>query len=159
MRKLALVLILLTSCASIPIKQRATQSLAGTQQLLIAAQDAERQLCNAAAYAKDPAAPITTCEGPSAAAVQLTTERHRAIARALAQAFDAHVMASVALQAWRAGDPVPTGLSEITAAVREALAVVRQLLPGSSETTLIANRLIEATLQAETAIAALKGER
>jgi hypothetical protein len=119
-----LFVILASGCASLPVKERAVQTLNATQNTLGQIQDTERRLCNAAEYAVSPSTPIKACAGPLADATMLTTERHQRIAAALSKAFDAQIKAAVVLRAWRAGDPVPSTLPDILDALASVAAVV-----------------------------------
>jgi hypothetical protein len=146
--------VLLTSgCASLPVKERAVQTLNATQTTLANVQDTERRLCNANAYAAAPSAPIKACAGPLADATMLTTERHQRIAAALSKAFDAQIKASVVLRAWKAGDPPPATLPDILDALEAVAGVVKELAPNSElfrelDTILQARRDLEALAEA-----------
>lgn len=109
--------ILLTACASVPIKQRVSQAHQVAHQALVTLDDAERRLCQPV-----PAA-TNTCGNPVAASLGLTNAKHQDFSRRLAAAFAADAKAGVAIVAWRAGDPVPTDLSTLFRDVQD-LAVV-----------------------------------
>lgn len=113
-----------SGCASVPIKEKMVTGLQVSETLLAQAQDTERFLCSPET---SPGVPIQSCQGATATAAGLTTEKHRAISAALATAFAAQGQAAIAMQAWRSGDPVPTTLPALAQAVKEALQVVRQL--------------------------------
>jgi hypothetical protein len=125
--KLALVLVLLgglTACASVPVKQKATQTLTTAETLLGQAQDTERALCS---LTQNPAEPITHCDNPVANLVGLTDATHQQIARAFFVAFNDQSKAATALLAWQAGQPVPTSLTQLVADVTATLSVVKSL--------------------------------
>ena len=131
----------LSGCASLPAKEKAVESLQATEVALGAAQDAERALCNPTAAASAPTAPIVDCTGGASTAIGLTNARHQQIATALVKAFDAQAKAAVALRAWKAGDPVPTTVTDISTDAAAALAVVRQLLTTNPQVTDIIAKL------------------
>ncbi len=124
------VLALSIGCASLPVKQKAVDSLQTTETILEQAQSIERQLCNPTLAAQTPPVPITTCTGPTATTIQLTDAKHQQIAAALSTAFGLQIKATTALQAWRSGDPPPADLVALQADVKEALGVVTGLVQG-----------------------------
>jgi hypothetical protein len=144
------------ACASLPVKERAVQTLNATQNTLANIQDTERRLCNAAEYDASPTTPIKACAGPLADATMLTTERHQRIAAALSKAFDAQIKASVVLRSWRAGDPVPATLPDIMDALETVTEVVRELAPNSDLFREL-DTILQARRELEELVAALKG--
>jgi len=147
----------LSACASLPPKEKATRGLGITETILGQAQDIERQLCNPALAAQTPPPVITHCEGDLAAKVNLTDERHKSFAQALSNAFGLQIKAATALQAWRAGDPPPADLSGLQTNIQEALTVVRQLAPASPRVQDLIGRLQEIIDTIVTAINDLRG--
>lgn len=135
-RALSLVgIVLLVACASLPVKQKALVGLQTTETALASAQDFERSLCSPTQAATN--GPVTHCDGPNAATIGLTDAVHRTIAGALAKAFRAQEDAAIALQAWQAGQPTPSSVSELQADIDLALTTAKQLLTSPSQQQLI----------------------
>lgn len=133
-----LVLLLVSACASMPVKQKAVLSLQSVQVALGAAQDLER-----AAYQQQ------TIPG-------LTADRHKVISQAFVVAFDTQIKTAMVLQAWKAGDPVPTSLSQLHAAATDVLTLVSQLVTNASQKDLVA-RAQEALDHIAAVVALLQG--
>lgn len=133
MRRLivALVLVASSSCASVPLKQRAVLSLQASANALDASHVAERQLCSPTA---DVTMPIARCDGAAAMTIGLTDARHLALARLYSRAFDAHDKAATALIAWRAGEPKPATLTEYQTAINDIIALLVQFMPSGQPT-------------------------
>ncbi len=135
MKKIALGLVVIlafvAACASLPIKQQAVQGLQASELALEAAHHAERALCSPTAIQT---APITHCDGPAAAAIGLTDDRHRQIARLFSQAFDAEIKAATALMLWRAGEPWPADLIGYQRVIADLLSGISHILPSTERT-------------------------
>jgi hypothetical protein len=116
---LAVAASLSASCASVPLKQKAVLTVQASQAALGIVDDAEM-----AAYA---------LQAPG-----LTADRHRAFSRALSDAYAVQIKLATALQAWRAGEPVPASLDALLADAQQAWDVVTKLEPGVPQTDLIA---------------------
>lgn len=101
------------ACASLGPKEQATEYVQAVHFAIGQAQDVEISLFEAG-----------TVPG-------LTRERHVAYHRALSKAFDAEIRTVTALDAWRAGDPVPSTIPEIATAATEALSVVQAIGPAA----------------------------
>ena len=146
------------ACASLAPKQKATTALQGTEAALGATQDAERRLCDPDRAAVTPPVAITDCVGPAAAAIGLTSAKHRQVAAALALAFTAQARVSAALQAWRAGDPEPQGLAAVGTAAQEALTALGTLTAGvNPQVTALLQRLQGIVASVNQARAAFQG--
>lgn len=137
-------------CASLPVKQRAVNSLQASELALEAAWDAERAICSPAAT---PTTPLTQCDGAVAAAVGLTFAQHQAIDRQFSTAFGGIDTAQTALKAWRAGDPVPTTLLNYQTALHDVLTAVAAILPKTAAPVTKVQQAIDEAAQ----IAALIG--
>lgn len=95
------------ACASLPVKEQAVKTTQTAEIALGAAQDFER-----ATFA-------------SGTAPWLTVERHQAISRAFSTAFGTQVKLAIALDAWRAGDPKPADIDQLTKDVNDTLKVIQ----------------------------------
>lgn len=156
MKRFILIGLLVASagCASLPVKQQATEKLVATERLLATAQDTERALCSPTA---DKSKPITHCDGSVAATVGLTDARHQATASAFAIAFTAQVKAATALRAWKAGDPPPTDVATLSADITAALTLAKQL-SGSPDVQKIATTLQQAIDTVTAVLSSLGGK-
>jgi len=112
------VLSMAVACASLPLKQRVSQTHQTVREAIVAVDEAERLLCGPM-----PAPNENRCASPTAAAIGLTDAKHQAISRTLAQAYEADVRVGAAIVAWRAGDPPPADLDALLARAQETLSV------------------------------------
>lgn len=110
--------IVLSACASVPLKQKATLGLQAAHTAVGTAQDTERAL-----YAAKTAG--------------LTPEKHGQIAKLFEVYFGAEEKVAVALLAWRAGDPTPADLPTAMRALRDALNLAGQLTAGADRQSLV----------------------
>ncbi len=117
-----------TACASLPLKQKAVVSLQASETALEASHDAERLLCSPTS---NQALPIKTCDGPTAASIGLTTAKHQELARIFSKAFDTEIKAATVLKAWRAGDPPPASVTEYQRDVNAVLILVSHMIPNA----------------------------
>lgn len=113
--------IAISACASLPIKQRVSQTHQAAHQALVLVDDAERTLCQPA-----PAAP-NTCSNPAAATIGLTDAKHQALSRQLAEAYAVDAKVGAAVIAWRAGDPVPSDLQTLLTYATQILSTANTL--------------------------------
>jgi hypothetical protein len=118
---LILALATLVACASIPVKQRVSNTHQAMHQALVLVDDAERTLCQPV-----PAA-TNHCGNPAAASIGLTDEKHQAFSRQLAAAYDVDVKVGAAVIAWRAGDPVPSDLQTLLSYATQILQTANTL--------------------------------
>src|SRR5688500_11282862 len=118
----ALLSLGISACASMGAKDRAIYTHQSTQTHLEVVQDTERRLCNPAAFEADPSAPILECTGPVAAGIGLTTEKHRAFAGHMRNAYAAQIRLGSILMLWKPGAPVPVELTTLESQVTSALA-------------------------------------
>jgi hypothetical protein len=116
----------MASCASVPIKERISDSHQLVRTAITAFDDAEIALC-----APDPAK-VNHCTSPQAATIGLTDARHQAISRALADAYTKDKLVSAAIIAWKAGDPKPATLDELLKDATDALTAAQAALPGNA---------------------------
>lgn len=108
---LALALIAAAACAHPSLKTTTVVTLQTTLAATGSAQDFE-----VAAYnAKLPG---------------LTDQAHLAISQAFVKIFDVQGKAAVAVDNWRAGDPVPADLTTYVQDITDALATAKQAAPG-----------------------------
>ena len=146
MRRLILVILLASACASLPPRDRAVKGLQFVDSQLSAFQDAERRVCNEAEYSKAVAAgnkltaAITTCTGPLSEASKLTTETHQKIAGLLAEAFKLQQKAVLVLQALSANDPVPSELNDLLSKAQSIATIVAGLAGTSTQQSLATGR-------------------
>ena len=133
MRKVLLLLVFVVSsaCASLPAKQTAVVTLQASETALEAAHNSERALCNPAA---DKTKAVTHCEGPAAAQLGLTDDRHVQLAKAFSKAFDTEIKAATVLKALPANGTAPASLAEYQADLNAILALVSGIFPSTSET-------------------------
>jgi hypothetical protein len=118
------------ACASAPIKQQAVVTLGASERALEAAHDAERLLCNPGA---DQTTVITTCNGPGADLVKLTSEKHVQLAGLFSKAFATEILAAKSLQAWRSGEPAPSSIADYQRDINAILSAVVSLLPEAKD--------------------------
>jgi hypothetical protein len=104
---LILALATLVACASVPIKQRVSDTHQAVHQALVLVDDAERTLCQPIQ------ATPNRCGNAAAASIGLTDEKHQALSRQLADAYAVDAKVGAAVIAWRAGDPVPSDLETL----------------------------------------------
>lgn len=119
---LLLVALVLSACASVPVKQKVSASHQTLRQAIVAVDDAERLLC-----APKPAPLSHECGNPVAATLGLTNEKHQALSRALARAYEYDVKTGAAIVAWRAGDPVPSEIGQLMTYAQEVLVTANTL--------------------------------
>jgi hypothetical protein len=161
----ALILALaLTGCASLPARQKAVQSTQAVDFALSTFQDAEWRLCNATAYqsfltaGRSLTAAVTACAGPEAEAAALTTAKHQAINRQLAEAFGLQKKIVVLLQGWQQGQPPPADLNELMTRSQSFLDMVKTLATTDQQKKLIS--LGETVLvEVQKIVAAIQGGR
>jgi hypothetical protein len=105
----------IAGCASLPAKQKATLTLQSVETALGTAQDLER--ANHTALGLDaPATPAEAklCTAPASMLVLPPNPTHHQVLGCLfAVAFDGQNKASIALQAWQAGQTPPTFVAEL----------------------------------------------
>lgn len=129
MKRLILVLALtFTACASLPVKQKAVIGLQASETALEGAHNIERSLC----FVTPSTESGGHCTNPQAAAVKLSDATHQKLATIFAKAFAIEIKAAIALQAWQAGQPVPTDVAGYQAAIQDALVTAKQLDPAAS---------------------------
>jgi hypothetical protein len=120
----AAVLVGAAACASVPVKQRVSESHQSVRQSIVAVDDAERAICA-------PAVPNTNhCTNPAAVTVGLTDAKHQAFSNDLAQAYAYDEKAGAAIIAWHAGDPVPSDVTQLLTYAQRALAEATALGDG-----------------------------
>ena len=126
MKRLVLVLALVASaaCASISVKQKAVVGLQASETALESAHDIERSLC----FVNPATESGGHCTNPLAASFKLTDASHQKAASLFSKAFAGQIKIGVALQAWRAGDPAPSGVAEYQRDVTDILAVAQTLI-------------------------------
>jgi hypothetical protein len=134
----AVVLVLVSACAHLSVKQQLTVGLQGVETALGAAQDVER-----AAY-------------QSHAFPDLTAKVHGDVSASFVKAFSAVITSGQALKVWRAGDPVPTTLVELQKDVDETLALVASVAPKQSAVVVKAQAVADEVLQV---LALVKGAK
>jgi hypothetical protein len=127
---IASVCLFAISCASLPIKQQAVVSLQASELALESSHNLERSLC---APSANQAEAITTCNGPNAVTLGLTTERHQQLAAIYSKAFATEVLAANSLKAWKAGDPKPSSLLDYQKILGELLIALSQFIPNATE--------------------------
>lgn len=142
MRKLLVIVavLIVTACATMSTRDRAVRGIQFTDQRLSAFQDAERRICNEAEYVKiggSLTTPILTCAGPLAEAAGLSTEVHRKIAMALAEAFALQKKAAALLLAWEENQPAPPELNTLLAQAQATLQIVSTLAPTERQKELL----------------------
>ncbi len=149
---LALVGSFTAGCASLPVKQRAVVSLQASETALEAAHDAERLLCSPTA---DQTKAITHCDGAQAAAIGLTDDVHRRLARLFSIAFDAQEKAALVLKTWRAGDPAPASFADYRRVASEILGLVGEIVPKEQDAVAKAQQAVDEAAK----VAAVMGVR
>lgn len=122
---LLIALVLVTGCASTPIKAKVSATHQTVREAIVAVDELERQLC-----APDPAQ-VNHCTAPSASAVGLTDAKHQEISRALARAFDKDIKVAAAIIAWRSGEPMPKDLPSLLADANDTLIAIQPLTNSS----------------------------
>lgn len=140
---IAALLAIVAGCASLPARQKAVQSTQAVDLALSKFQDAEWQACNGTAYlafvnagrAIDRA--VTTCAGPEAEALRLTTEKHQAINKQLASAFATQRKIVLVLQNWQVGQPTPAELPDLMTQSRSFLELVKTLAATDQQKQLV----------------------
>ena len=118
--------VFLSSCASVPVKERISNGHQLVRTAITAFDDAELALC-----APDPAKP-NHCTNPQAATIGLTDARHQAISRALVDAYVKDKLVSAAIIAWKAGDPPPATINDLLTDATSALAAAQAAAPGNA---------------------------
>ena len=123
MKRLVVLILALvvTGCASTPLKQRVSASHQAVRMAITSVDDLERKLCEPAPTA------VNRCTAPGAAAVGLTDAKHQEISRALAKALDTDVKVSAAIIAWRSGEPMPKDLPSLLADANDTLIAIQPL--------------------------------
>lgn len=129
MKRYILVLcVLLSACASLPVKQQAVVSLQASETALVGAHDIERSLC----FVSPSTESGGHCTNPQAAAVKLTDATHQKLAGIFAKAFAGEIQAAIALKGWQAGAPPPTDLAGYQFDIQQALATAKLLDPAAA---------------------------
>lgn len=118
-RLLVALLLLLPACASMSPRAQLVQTHQSIEVLLATLDDAERVLCFGSTIL--PADP-TRCTTSAAVLAGLTTQRHRALRRHFAAAFDAQVRVGAVIATWQPGTTV-----DMTTAINAAVEVSKQL--------------------------------
>lgn len=113
---LVALIVMVSACASLPVKEKAVKSTQTVEIALGAAQDFERATFAAGTLP------------------WLTVERHQAISRSFSNAFATQIKLAVALKAWRSGDPKPKDVDQLAVDVGEALTVIQQATAGGKLT-------------------------
>ena len=111
-------LLVAAACASLPLKQRATLGVQAAHTAVAAAQDGERALYEAKLAG-------------------VTPQRHEQFSNFFARYFGAEEKVAGALIAWRAGDPVPSGLEEALRVLNETLTAGTALTDGAGKDTFL----------------------
>ncbi len=114
------------SCASVPLKQKVSSGHQAVHESLVLLDDAERAVCK-----PFPPPESNKCSSPTAVALGLTDAKHQEFSRALVKAFDADVKASVAIIAWKAGDPIPTDVKMLLEDAQQTLTVAQSISSSS----------------------------
>lgn len=130
---------LLVSCASLSRKERALKVYQTIHASIASVQDSERLLC-----LPDATTP-THCTSTLAPKLGLTDAKHQDFNAKLSRAFDLEIKAGLALKAWRAEDPAPKELSELSAVGKEILTLASTLSDDADVRRIIAkaNELLE----------------
>jgi hypothetical protein len=128
MKRLVLVLVLVSACASLPLKQQAVVSLQASETALEGAHDIERSLC----FVSPSTEQGGHCTNPQAATVKLTDATHQKLAGIFAQAFAAEIKGAMALQALQAGQPAPADVASYQADIQAILVEAKTLDPAAS---------------------------
>lgn len=129
----SLALLFVASCASVPRKEKALQVYQSIHASISSVQDAERLLC-----LPDATTP-THCTSTLAPKLGLTDAKHVDINAKLVKAFALEIQVGTALKAWRAGDPAPHGLSELSTVANEVLTVASALTDDADVRRIIAS--------------------
>jgi uncharacterized protein YceK len=124
-----LAIVALAGCASVPVKQKASETHQALRTALTSADDLERALCG-----MTPAAP-NHCTTTAAATVGLTDAVHQDVSRRFAHAYEADQKVAAALIAWKAGDPAPADLAGLLADAQAALVAVKPLTGSGQQLT------------------------
>jgi len=119
--------ILLTSCASVPLKVQATRSLQISESALANAQDFERSLC----FMNPAAERGNHCTNPAAASVKLTDDLHVKFAKTFGEAFDVQLKAASEVQGWTPGGETP-GFYAYLLHTQEVLTLAHDLVPDNT---------------------------
>ena len=153
-RKLPVVLLacmlgtVLFGC-SISLKQKAVVGLQSAEVALEAAQGLERGYCfNQPSIESGP-----HCTNPQAATLKLTDATHQNMAQFFSHAYAVQLQAVPVLQAWKAGDPAPSGVATYQADLTQLMTLAKNLDPAASD--LVAK--IQAALDAAAQIALAVG--
>lgn len=137
------------ACASTPIKQKATLGLQASETALEAGHNIERSLC----FINPGLESGTHCTNAVAAQAKLDDVTHVKIAAFFEAAFTVQKKATIALSAWKAGDPVPATVLEYQTDINKILAVAQNLLPPGASSLL--DKVQTAVNEAATIVALL----
>ena len=139
MQRIALTCVLVVSaaCASLSVKQKASNAHLSVRQALVAVDELERGIC-----LPNPAA-VNTC---TAKPVVITDAQHQQVSRLLAQAFAADARVGEAIIAWVPGTPTPTDLISLQTYVNQVQAIANALPVNPKVSELIAR--VQALLDA-----------
>lgn len=113
------------ACAS--FKVTLVDSYQSTELLLAAVDDSERILC----FGSTDVSTLSDTSHCTVATPGLTDERHQALSRALARAFDAQDRLAPVLKAYQPGQPMPVDLATLQAAASEVAQIIATVDPSS----------------------------
>lgn len=146
LRKIVVVGVLVASaaCASLSVKQKASQAHLSVRQGLIAVDELERGICQ-----PNPLAVNTCTANPRI----ITDAQHQEVSRLLADAFRADARVGQAIIAWAPGTPAPSDLVSLQTYVNQVQAIAEVLQPNPQTTELIARvkALLDAIVAANAA--------
>jgi hypothetical protein len=132
MKRLIIILALMSSsaCAStgLAAKQTTVNSFQAANDFLATAQTLERSYC----FNNPTTESGTHCTNPIAVQLKLTDAIHVRMATFFDQAFGLFITAGPALQAWQAGNPAPSSVTQYLADITALLAAVQSLDPGAA---------------------------
>lgn len=122
----------MTSCASVGLKQKAVQAVQVSEMGLETAHDAERALFAAGAIPAD---------------------KHRQLAGVFVHAFDLEIKVAAGLKLWRSGDPPPSGVADYQKDVTDILTYAKTLSADPRAQTFLTNAQMAVDKAAAIAVA------
>lgn len=116
-----LALTFAVSCASLSVKQRASNTHQIVHASLLAVDDSERLVCLPAPPPKS-----NTCTREPRL---ITDAKHQEVSRLLDQAYEVDIRLSRAIIAWVPGQPVPSDIASLSALANQIKAIAATLQP------------------------------